>query len=265
MFPEPPDAQSSPFTKSSSRAPQGFYAVEAAGLAWLAAAGPDAARVVRVRSVEDDSITLDRLEAARPTRAAAESFGRALRVTHAAGATAFGQGPDGWTGDGFIGQQELTLRPAASWGAFYAEQRLLPYATRASDRDHLSPCGLRSVERVCRRLADGEWDDDLPPGRLHGDLWSGNVLFTVDGVVLIDPAAHGGHPLTDLAMLRLFGAPHLATITAAYVEAAGWGADWGAGYEDLIGLHQLHPLLVHAASHGSSYGQEAATVARRYA
>ena len=260
MVPQPPDTASS-FTKSSSRAPRGFYAVEAAGLAWLAAAGPEGARVVGVRSVDDHSITLERLQPARPTRAAAESFGRALAVTHAAGAAAFGQGPDGWTGDGFIGQQAMTLRPTGSWGAFYAEQRLLPFATRAGDRGRLSPAGLRAVERVCHRLFDGEWDDDLPPARLHGDLWSGNVMFTAAGVVLIDPAAHGGHPVTDLAMLHLFGAPHLATMTAAYAEAAGWAAD----YEDLIGLHQLHPLLVHAASHGSAYGQEAAAVALRYA
>ena len=217
--------------------------------------------MVEVRDVDDHSITLERLQPARPTRAAAEAFGRALCVTHAAGAAAFGQGPDGWQGDGFLGQQELPLRPTATWGTFYAEQRLLPYAVRARDRGRLSPSGLEAVERVCRRLTDGEWDDDLPPARLHGDLWAGNVLFTPDGVVLIDPAAHGGHPLTDLAMLHLFGAPHLSTITAAYVEAAGWSAD----HTDLIGLHQLHPLLVHAASHGSSYGDEAASVALRYA
>ena len=73
------------------------------------------------------------------------------------------------------------------------------------------------------------------------------------GVVLIDPAAHGGHGLTDLAMLHLFGAPQLEAITSAYAEAA----DLPEGWADLIGLHQLHPLLVHAVSHGPSYGAEA--------
>ncbi|CAM5632178.1 Fructosamine kinase OS=Streptomyces fumanus OX=67302 GN=GCM10018772_19000 PE=4 SV=1 [Streptomyces fumanus] len=49
-----------------------------------------------------------------------------------------------------------------------------------------------------------------PPARLHGDLWNGNVLWGADGEVrLIDPAAHGGHRETDLAMLRLFGCPQL--------------------------------------------------------
>jgi fructosamine-3-kinase len=248
------------YTKTSARAPRGFYAVEAAGLRWLAAAGPGSARVVAVHDVGDHSITLERLRPAPPTSGAAEAFGRALALTHAAGAGSFGQGPDGWTGDGFIGQQELPLRPTPTWGLCYAEQRLLPYAVRARERDRLSAAGLRAVERVCARLVAGEFDDGRPPARIHGDLWSGNVMFTDDGVVLIDPAAHGGHRLTDLAMLHLFGAPHLSTITGAYLEATSEDQDWQA----LIGLHQLHPLLVHAASHGAAYGHEATAVAQRY-
>ena len=42
---------------------------------------------------------------AGPERTAAEDFGRALAVTHAAGAAAYGQPPDGWAGDGYIGNQ----------------------------------------------------------------------------------------------------------------------------------------------------------------
>ena len=78
--------------------------------------------------------------------------------------------------------------------------------------------------------------------------------------MLVDPAAHGGHGLTDLAMLHLFGTPQLDAITAAYEEVA----DLDPGWKSLTGLHQLHPLLVHAVSHGAAYGVEAAAVARRY-
>ena len=60
-----------------------------------------------------------------------------------------------------------------------------------------------------------------PPSRIHGDLWSGNVVWSSDGSgYLVDPAAHGGHRETDLAMLALFGAPHLARLLEAYDEAA---------------------------------------------
>jgi fructosamine-3-kinase len=248
------------FVKRSSGHDPDFYAVEAAGLRWLAAAGPDAARVAQVISVDDQAIELERLESARPTRAAAEAFGRALATTHAAGATAFGQPPDGWVGDGYIGQQRMSLRPDDTWGRFYAEQRMLPFARRARDIGHLSTAAYARVERVAERLVAGDFDDERPVARIHGDLWAGNVLFTPDGVVLIDPAAHGGHGLTDLAMLHLFGAPHLDTITSAYAEAA----ELADGWPDLIGLHQLHPLLVHAVSHGPSYGSEAARIAERY-
>jgi fructosamine-3-kinase len=249
------------FTKRSSSPDPDFYAVEAAGLRWLAAAGPGGAQVVGVVAVDDRSIELERLEVTRPTRAAAEEFGRALAVTHAAGAAAYGQPPDGWSGDGYIGRQRMSLRPDDAWGRFYAEQRVLPFARRAREVGHLSVSALAAVERVAGRCVAGEFDGKRPPERIHGDLWAGNVLFTPGGVVLIDPAAHGGRGLTDLAMLHLFGAPHLDTITAAYVEAAGLEPGW----DDLVGLHQLHPLLVHAVSHGPSYGAEAGRVAARYA
>ena len=101
-----------------------------------------------------------------------------------------------------------------------------------------------------------DFDDDRPPARIHGDLWAGNLIWTADGAVLIDPAAHGGHGLTDLAMLALFGAPGLVAILGAYAEAA----DLPDGWRDLIGLHQLHPLLVHAVTHGPRYGAEAGRV-----
>ncbi|MFP5283343.1 MAG: fructosamine kinase family protein [Actinomycetes bacterium] len=250
------------YTKRRPGAPPGFFAAEAAGLVWLAAAGPAAARVVGVLDVGAEHIALEQLHPARPTAAAAEAFGRALAATHAAGAEAYGSPPPDWEGDAWIGRQPLRLEPTDRFGSFYAEQRLLPYARRAVQLGHLSPDGLAAVERVCDRLVGGEFDDDRAPARIHGDLWAGNVLFTADGAVLIDPAAHGGHGLTDLAMLHLFGAPHLDRITAAYAEAAELPS---GGWRDLIGLHQLHPLLVHAVSHGPGYGVEAAAVAFRYA
>ena len=233
--------------------------MEAAGLRWLAAA-PGGAAVVGVQAVDAKRIVLDRLETTRPTAAAAEAFGRALARTHAAGAPAFGSPPEGWEGDGFIGRQRMTMRPTDTWGVFYAEQRVLPYAREAQEIGHLSTAALADVERVAERLRAGGFDDGQTPARIHGDLWSGNVMFTPAGVVVIDPAAHGGHGLTDLAMLHLFGAPGLDRIDAAYAEVAGLEPGW----RDLIGLHQLHPLLVHAVSHGPAYGSEAASVVRRY-
>uniref|UniRef100_UPI0037C76BCA fructosamine kinase family protein n=1 Tax=Nocardia seriolae TaxID=37332 RepID=UPI0037C76BCA len=88
-----------------------------------------------------------------------------------------------------------------------------------------------------------------PPARIHGDLWSGNILWTHDHALLIEPAAHGGHRETDLAMLALFGTPHLDRILAAYRETTPLSPGW----RQRIPLHQLHPLLVHVVLFGGSY------------
>lgn len=247
-------------TKQRSGVPADFFAVEAAGLRWLDV--PGGAHVVEVLEVTEHSLTVTRVHPADPTVATAADFGRRLAHTHDAGAAAFGQPPAGWSGDGYIGEIPLSLRPAPGWGAFYAEQRIFPYARRAHDQGDLSEDGLRAVERVGARLANGDFDDDAGPARLHGDLWAGNVLFSAEGAVLIDPAAQGGHRLTDLAMLVSFGFAHLETTLAAYAESSGRLPD---GWRALLGLHQLHPLLVHAVLFGGGYGHQATRIARRYA
>ena len=248
--------------KTRDDAPSGFFEAEAAGLRWLAEAeSRGGARVVRVLDVGTHHIDLERLHPSLPTDRHAEALGRGLALTHAAGAAAFGAPPAGWDGDAWIGRQPQSNDPSPTWGAFYAEQRVRPFVRRALDRGHLERDGARLVDRVCDRLAAGHFDDDLPPARIHGDLWSGNVVFTGEGTVLIDPAAHGGHGLTDLAMLALFGCPGLVRVTAAYEEAAGLAVGW----RELVPLHQLHPLAVHAASHGSSYAAPLVDAARAFA
>jgi fructosamine-3-kinase len=245
--------------KRRAGAPPGFFEVEAAGLRWLAV--PGGAPVVPVLAVDAGGITVGRVEPARPSAAAAARFGGQLAATHDAGAAAFGIGPAGWSGDGFIGDAPLSLRPEPRWGAFYAGQRVLPYAREAARSGSLGPAGLAAVEALAGRVTDGEFDDDAPPARIHGDLWAGNVLFSGDSATLIDPAAHGGHRVTDLAMLALFGFPFLDEVLDAYQAASVF---LPAGWRRLIGLHQLHPLLVHAVLFGGGYGDRAAAIARGY-
>ena len=253
---------------------------EAAALRWLgeatSAGGMPVANVVSATPyelVEQQVVTT----AASPT--AAERVGAALARTHAAGAPWWGAPPTGWQGAYLIDHSKTPTVPQANapatWGAFFARWRVLPYLEQAIDAGAIYPDEAALVERVAARLEAGVYDAPQPGllvasgtsvARIHGDLWSGNLLWDASpsnpvGATLIDPMAHGGHAETDLAMLALFGCPYLDRIIAAYDEASPLAYGW----RDRVQLHQLAPLLHHCALFGRSYVPETLAVARRYA
>jgi fructosamine-3-kinase len=239
------------FVKTRTGAPPGFFAAEAASLRWLRAAA--GAAVPDVLEVAAERLVLEWISPGTPTAAAAEDLGRALAATHAAGAPAYGGPAPGW-----IGSLPLDNTPGDGWPAWYAERRLLPYLRLATDRGALAGADRAAVTSVVDRIATLAGPPE-PPSRVHGDLWGGNVHWSAGGpAYLVDPAAHGGHRETDLAMLRLFGTPHLDRLLPAYGEAAPLADGWPAR----VALHQLHPLLVHAAMFGGGYGAQAGSAAR---
>jgi fructosamine-3-kinase len=230
--------------------PAGF-AAEAAGLRWLAAA--KSVPVPVVVGFDARCLILEWLDDGRPSPDAAVSFGRDLAALHKAGSARFGAP---WPG--VIAGLALPNATADSWPDWYAANRVVPYARLAADEGLLSLADVALIESACARSPQLTGPPE-PPSRIHGDCWSGNVLWSGGRGWLIDPAAHGGHRETDLAMLALFGAPYLDRILAAYQEAAPLADGW----RGRLPLHQLHPLLVHVCLFGGSYRDAALDAARR--
>jgi fructosamine-3-kinase len=215
--------------------------LEAAGLRWLGEAG---ARVPAVVEESADRLVLERIDVGPRTSAGEEELGRMLATMHAAGAPRFGSLPA--AGRFLVGRCELESPEGDDWNHYYLQHRCLPVARRV---------GLE--REVAAVVVDAPAE---PPARLHGDLWSGNVLHDRTGRPwLIDPAAYGGHRELDLAMLDLFG--HIPDRTAAAYDEVNPLAD---GWRDRIPLWQLFPLLVHAALFGGSYGASVERAAVRY-
>ncbi|MFF9555091.1 fructosamine kinase family protein [Streptomyces albus] len=246
------------FAKALDAAPADFFAAEAAGLARLRATGT--VPVPEVYAAERDVLVLEWLEPGAPDRTAAERFGRLLAALHESPAPSWGTpGEPCYLGPLPLTSPREPVADPAAWPRFHAEHRLLPLLRAAVDSGHLAPRDARDVERLCDRLGDEEVSGPpQPPAVIHGDLWSGNVHWTADGrAVLIDPAAQGGHPETDLAMLQLFGCPELPRILAAYEEVRPL-----PGRQARVPLHQLQHLLVHAVLFGGGYGASSGAAAR---
>ncbi|MET9783215.1 fructosamine kinase family protein [Nocardiopsis alba] len=240
------------FVKSTARGEgaTGVFEAEARGLEWLGRCF--GSPVITPLAWDERILVLPLVEQRDPTPAAAERLGRQLAGTHLTGAGSFGAD---WPG--YIGPLPLDNTPARDWPRFYAEQRLRPYLRQALDQGALTPSDARVIERVVDSVEELAGEPE-PPARIHGDLWNGNVLWRERDAVLIDPAAHGGHREADLAMLALFGLPHLDRVRDAYNEVAPLSSGW----RGRVALHQMHPLLVHLCLFGAAYRTTALETAK---
>jgi fructosamine-3-kinase len=249
------DDDTTVFVKSAPESMPGAVAAEAASLAWLADA--ETVPVPAVHGHDEHWLVTDHIPPGSPSVEAAEELGRGLAALHARGAPAHGAPPPEGPADAWIGLAPMRNQPEPDWPSFYAKHRVEPYLRRAVDSGTLSSSEGDVIFQVCDHI------DELggaaePPARLHGDLWSGNVHWGNGSAWLIDPAAHGGHRETDLAMLQLFGCPYLERILAAYDEVSPLADGW----RGRVGLHQLFPLLVHTVLFGRAYATQSVAAAR---
>jgi fructosamine-3-kinase len=246
------------YAKTRAGAPDGLFTAEAAGLSWLAAASalPVPAVLAVAEGSDDDPpvLVLPWIQPHRHGHRDEDALGRGLATLHRAGAPSYG-----FNGPGFIGPLPLDNRNAVTWAEFWWVRRIEPFLRLAVDAGALDADGAAEIadleDEVTELLGPAE-----PIARLHGDLWTGNILWSEDGRPwLIDPSAYGGRREVDLAMLALFGGVSERAF-AAYAET--WPL--AEGNEDRVALYQLYPLLVHTVLFDGTYAERAVAAARYY-
>jgi fructosamine-3-kinase len=231
------------FVKHQPGRPAAAYLHEEQGLRWLNV--PRGCPVASVVDVDSTSLTLEHISTDPPTAERARAFGVGLAHIHAVGAESYGALPPGMQ-QGFIADLELVEGEWPEFGPFYASARIAPF---------LSSVGVGDVfiALMDALLAGDIGGPPEPPSRIHGDLWSGNVLWHGESAVLIDPSAHGGHRESDLAMLALFGIPYFDEIIRGYESVSPLATGW----QQRQVLHQVYPLLVHSVLFGGHYIDQA--------
>lgn len=152
-----------------------------------------------VVSLSEHTLTLEYIESVGGSRLQWQQFGQDLAKFHQC------QHPQcGWPDNNHIGLNPQTNGWHNDWGQFFYQQRLS--AQVGMIRDHKLRTRYQQALANCRQpLVDFLNHSASHMTLLHGDLWSGNVLFDQRSAWLIDPAVYCGDPDADLAMTELFG------------------------------------------------------------
>ncbi|WP_022834615.1 fructosamine kinase family protein [Salisaeta longa] len=234
------------------------FPAEARGLRALAAA--DALVIPEV--IAQDAATPERpgylvlswIEPGPKTEAFWTALGEGLAQLHRVTGAAYGDHPDN-----VIGRLPQANPSKDDWPAFFRTARLAPQVQRARANGRWQAAWDAPLDALYRRLPE-LLPFDPPPSRLHGDLWSGNVLATADGrAALIDPAVYHGHRAADVAMTELFGG-----FEARFYEA--YNAAWPLrdAYAQQRPIYNLYHLINHLNHFGTSYAARVARILQRF-
>ncbi len=235
-----------------------IFREESAGLAALAAT--ETVLVPRLLALDVDQepavLLMEFIPPAPATDRAWRRLGEDLAALHACDAG----NRYGFDSDNHLGSTAQPNRWMDDWVEFNRIHRLGHQRTLAALRGLLTSRELQSLDALIDRL-----DQFLPrhpkPALLHGDLWSGNALPTVnDRIAVIDPAVSVGDGWADIAMMQLFGGFPLSTFDAYSRAATGGAPD---NLDARIAIYQLYHLLNHINIFGRGYAHQAMEIVRR--
>jgi len=234
------------FVKHNSTSFPDALLCEARGLEVLAQtlreAGISKIRVPDVKSVSATELVIPQITPGPSSEEAMSDLGEGLARMHAVRQPQYG-----FESDNMIGLSPQKNRLTDNWGDFFLRDRLgvqVGMIGNAQVRGEFGAVLQRKGDDLCRFL--NEHCDH--PSLLHGDLWSGNVLFDGSGPWLIDPAVYYGDREADIAMTELFGG-----FSTAFYRAYDRVYPKTEAYNTKRSLYNLYHTLNHYNLFGASY------------
>jgi len=240
------------FLKWNDSAPASMFETEAKGLELLSNVNTELI-IPKVILMGKDFLLLSLIESGSANSGSDFNFGVQLAKLHRNSSDNFGLGHDN-----FIGKLPQRNHTHKNWADFFIQERIEPQIKLGVDSGKFSNSSGDKIEKLSSVVE--KLFPDEPPALLHGDLWSGNYMFSKTGTASIyDPAVYYGHREMDLAMTRLFGG-----FSKEFYE--GYNSEYPLedGFEERIQLCNLYPILVHANLFGGGYVNQAIGIMDRF-
>lgn len=241
-----------------SQSTAGLFTTELAGLVRLSRGSP--IRVPKVigyaapqtQEGGNHFLVLEWIPTSSPTPSAWKLLGAQLAGQHASSSERFGLDEDN-----FIGKTPQPNAWHESWPDFFATQRL-GFQLELVEANRLGSAELLRLGDQLRCNLPSYIRSDEQPALLHGDLWSGNVVFDMHGrPVVFDPAVYYGNREAELALPTLFGG-----FPPKFWESYQRSWPLPSGWERRLEIYKLYHLLNHLNLFGSGYSQQCMQILR---
>lgn len=182
-----------------------------------------------------------------------ENLGRGLACLHQLSHTQFGFMHHNYCGATI---QNNTEKP--TWLEFYKQNRILHIVSLIKKTRSWSADDENTTDRFLNKI-EQLIPDHSKPALIHGDLWSGNYMYSSQGPALIDPCASYCDREFEMGIMTMFGG-FSDRVYDAYNEIYPLPADW----KERNSIYQLYHVLNHYYLFGGYYKNQALEIMKRY-
>lgn len=182
-----------------------------------------------------------------------ERLGEGLANLHRFEAEKFG-----FAHDNYCGATLQDNTPTDSWADFFAHRRIWSLVGKIKDERGMSANDMKIYEKLVGKIPSLLPSESIP-ALIHGDLWSGNYMFTQNGPALIDPASYYADREMEMGIMTMFGG-----FSQRFWDAYNHSYPLPAGWRERNRLYQLYHVLNHYYLFGGSYGSEALRTAQYF-
>ena len=145
-----------------------------------------------------------------------------------------------------------------NWIDFFGNQRIGHLINLIKKSRGLEASEERTYDKLIQKLPE-LINHGPKPGLIHGDLWSGNYMYSGNGPAIIDPASCYADREFELSITNMFGG-FSDTFWQAYQEAYPLPKGW----QERNTLYMLYHYLNHYHLFGGYYGSQALQIAKKF-